>query len=301
MGGIGHTWVKRLFIDRDFRTGSANPEENENPEDYSFIFATVEDNEALMKSSPAYVQMLSSLPEHLRAAHRYGDWNALSGCYFPEFKVGTHTCEAFSIPTGWMRYRAFDYGLDMLACYWIAVSPEGRSYVYRELCEKDKIVPDAARLILDHTMPGESIAITFAPPDIWNRQKDTGKSMAESFMLSGLGIVRASNNRVQGHLQIKEMLAPMPDGKPGLIIFRSCRRLINDLQVIQADETNPNDCAKQPHDITHTVDGLRYYCVSRVLAAGIEAERAAEEELDEEPGEDYETAMCGGEIPRGYM
>ena len=301
MGGIGHTWVKRLFIDRDFRTGSANQEENENPEEYSFVFATVEDNEALMKSSPAYVQMLSSLPEHLRAAHRYGDWNALSGCYFPEFKIGTHTCEAFSIPAGWMRYRAFDYGLDMLACYWIAVSPEGRSFVYRELCEKDKIVPDAARLILDHTMPGENIAITFAPPDMWNRQKDTGKSMAESFMLSGLGIVRASNNRVQGHLQIKEMLAPMRDGKPGLIIFRSCRRLINDLQVIQADEANPNDCAKQPHDITHTVDGLRYYCVSRVLAAGMEAERAAEAELEEEPGEDYETAMCGGEIPRGYM
>jgi phage terminase large subunit len=41
-GGVGHRWVKRLFIDRDYKTDSHNPEENENPDDYNFIFATVE-------------------------------------------------------------------------------------------------------------------------------------------------------------------------------------------------------------------------------------------------------------------
>lgn len=43
-GGVGHRWVKRLFIDRDYKTDSENPEENENPDDYTFVFATVEDN-----------------------------------------------------------------------------------------------------------------------------------------------------------------------------------------------------------------------------------------------------------------
>ena len=71
-GGVGHRWVKRLFIDRNFKTDSANPEENENPDDYSFIFATVEDNKDLLESSPGYLQALSQLPENIRKAHRYG-------------------------------------------------------------------------------------------------------------------------------------------------------------------------------------------------------------------------------------
>ena len=40
-GGVGHRWVKRLFIDRDYKTNCENPEENENPDDYTMIFATV--------------------------------------------------------------------------------------------------------------------------------------------------------------------------------------------------------------------------------------------------------------------
>lgn len=305
-GGIGHRWVKRLFIDRAFKTDSPNPEENENPDDYSFIFASVEDNTALMnsKGGEAYKQMLSALPEKLRRAHRYGDWDALSGVYFDEFTEGRHTCSPFAIPESWQRYRAFDYGLDMFACFWIAVSPEGRSYVYREFCRSNMIVPDAARAILDNTLPGEQISITFAPPDMWNRQKDTGKSMAESFMLGGVGLVKANNNRVQGHLQVKEMLANMPDGKPGLIIFNTCQHLIGDIQCIEADENNPSDCKKIPHDVTHTVDGLRYYCVSRVLATpNGGTETSADVEYEDEGGEteDYTSYMCGGESSLAYI
>ena len=44
-GGVGHQWVKRLFITRDYT-------ENENPEDYAFFKATVEDNVDLLKASP---------------------------------------------------------------------------------------------------------------------------------------------------------------------------------------------------------------------------------------------------------
>ena len=256
-GGVGHRWVKRLFIDRDFKTGCENPEENENPEDYSFIFASVEDNEALMEASPAYVQMLSNLPERMRAAHRYGDWNALSGAYFDEFSEAKHVIEPFPIPKQWRRYRAFDYGLDMLACYWIAVDFDGRCYVYRELCQPDLIVRDAAQMILDHTMPDEHIDITFAPPDMWSTLKDSGRTMAELFMLGGVPIVKVSNNRVQGHMQLKDMLAPRDigekfKGRPMLLFFKNCKRAIGDLPAIQTDEKNPNDCAREPHDITHT-------------------------------------------------
>ena len=81
-GGVGHNWVKRLFIDRDYRTYPDDPERDEHPGDYSFIFATVEDNTHLLESSPTYLKNLANMPEDLRTAYRYGDWNILGGNYF---------------------------------------------------------------------------------------------------------------------------------------------------------------------------------------------------------------------------
>ena len=108
----------------------------------------------------------------------------------------------------------------------------------------------------------EEVKITYAPPDMWSRQKDTGKTMAEVFMLHDVPIVKASRSRVQGWLQVKEMFAPMDDGLPKLRVFNTCREFIDDIQAIQADDKNPNDCAVEPHDITHICDACRYFCMA---------------------------------------
>ena len=171
--------------------------------------------------------------------------------------------------------------------------------MYREACRPGLIVNDAARLMLESTGRDEHIEATFAPPDMWNRQKDTGKSMAEIFMLAGVGLVKADNNRVQGHLQIKEMLAPDESGQPGLMIFDGCRSLIACLKAIQSDERNPNDCARQPHDVTHSVDALRYFCISRVLPGFIPEETAEGDEFS--LMEDYDESMTGGEADMSYI
>ena len=299
-GGVGHSWVKRLFIDRKFIEDKEEPERSENPNDYSFIFASVEDNEVLMKKSPGYLQMLSSLPENVRRAYRYGDWSALGGNYFPEFSEKRHVIKSFTPPPNWSRYRAIDYGLDMLACGWFAVDENGRAYMYRELKVSNLVVTEAAQMIRDCTHPNENILITFAPPDMWNRQKDSGKSMAELFMQSGVPIVKANNNRVQGWLQVKEFLKDMEDGKPGLYVTDNCRSLISDIQAIQADEKNPNDCAKDPHDITHITDMLRYFCISRIVP-GQPADVRSEEPDDDEDGTDYSEYMTGGEVTSAYI
>lgn len=302
-GGIGHAWVKRLFIDKKYKTDSPNPEENENPKDYKFIFATVEDNIAFKKADPVgyqnYLKMLSQLPENIRNAHRYGDWNALSGAFFPEFSEKRHVIRSIDIPRSWNKYRALDYGLDMLACYWIAVDEYGRSYVYRELCMPNLTASDAALKILEYTPPFENIITTFVPPDMWNRQKDTGKTIAEVFLEHGLGITRADNNLFQGGMMIKEFLKDMPDGKPALVILDNCKQLIEHISIIQADEKDPNKYAKEPHEITHTVDAIRYYCISRTLPTEVPEEPEYYDEDDYE--EDYESYMTGGEVTSSYL
>ena len=301
-GGVGHRWVKRLFIDRQFKTDCANPEENENPDDYEFIQALVTDNTALMKSNGGkqYLAMLSSLPENIRNAHRYGDWDALGGNYFPEFQTATHVCEPFAIPPSWARYRAFDYGLDALAVLWFAIAPNGRVYMYRELKKSGLIVSDAAQEILSNTGVNEKIVTTYAPDDIWSRQKDTGKTMAEVFLSNGVAIVKASRSRVQGWLQVKEFLAPMEDGKPKLMVFNTCQNFIDDIQAIQASDKDPNDCATEPHDITHLPDACRYFCISRTMAAKSGEDKPEPDEF-ETAEEDYESYMTGGKITNAYI
>lgn len=292
-GGVGHQWVKRLFIDKKYR-------ENENPDDYCFIPAKWSDNTDLMASSPAYRNMLDNLPENIRKAHRDGDWNALAGQYFSEFQIGLHTCEAFTIPKEWKRYRAFDYGLDCFACLWVAVDFSGRCYVYREVAASGLVVSDAAATALGCTGPDERVEYTIAPPDMWSTTKDTGKTMAQIFTENGLGLVRGNNSRVQGWLNVKELMKIWPDKKPGIIIFNDCRGLIDDLQALQFDDRNPSDVAKEPHDITHRPDALRYFCQSRFLMPELSTPY---EQDDDEPqrGMDYEEAMCGGSVSASYI
>ena len=317
-GGVGHRWVKRLFIDKQYKTHCENPEENENPEDYTFIFATVEDNTHMLEHSPNYLRNLAQMPEDLRRAYRYGDWDALGGGYFKEFQFQTHMRKPFKIPQHWHRYRSFDYGLDMFACIWWAVDTDGRCWAYREVEDKGLIVQKAAQLCLANSPVYENIEATYEPWDMWSRSKESGKTMAELFLTNGLPIIQSDRNRVQGHMQIKSMLAPMPltdpyiislypEGQapaalPGLMLFEGLQKVANDLRDIQADEKNINDCAKQPHEVTHTVDAVRYFCISRVLKAEepVEAKPSRDDWFDRKE-ENYETYMCGGEPDASYM
>lgn len=290
-GGVGHQWVKRLFIERDFLPG-------ENPEDYRFIKATVEDNVDLLRGSPDYVNALDLLPEDIRRAHRYGDWDALAGGYFPEFKRLTHVVPEFEIPKEWKKYRSFDYGLDMFACLWVAVDFQGRCYVYRELAESQMIVSAAAKSALALTPPEERVEYTIAPPDMWSTQKDTGKTMAQVFLENGLSLVRANNGRVQGWMAVKELMKPMADGRPGLVVFERCKGLIDDLTAIQHDEKNPSDCAKDPHELTHRPDALRYFAQLRTLKPEMPPQ---EEEDVGKRLRPYEEYMAGGEADESYF
>ncbi|MBQ4047310.1 MAG: phage terminase large subunit [Clostridia bacterium] len=262
-GGVGHAWVKRLFIDCDYRPG-------ERAEDYVFIPAKAGDNAALREKDPGYLAWLDSLPDGQREAWRDGDWDAFLGQYFSEFRRDIHVVEPFVIPKGWRRYVSMDYGLDMCAVLWIAVAPNGRNYVYKEIHRKDLTISDAAAEIL-RVNNGEEIYEFLAPPDLWSRQRETGRTTAEIFSEAGLFLTKTSNNRTAGWLAVKEelKLRTWEDGRkaPRLQIFANCRHLIKNLPLLRHDERDPTDCATEPHEITHAPDALRGFCIYRTSAA----------------------------------
>ena len=255
-GGVGHIWVKRLFIDRDYT-------ENENPDDYIFIPALVYENEYIMNNDPDYVKALESLPEDRKKAMLYGDWDIFEGQFFTEFKRSVHVIDPFPIPKDWYIYFVMDYGLDKLAGYWIAVDYDNNAYVFREVYESNLLVSEAREKIKQ--MTNESIYLYLAPPDMWNRHKETGKSTADIFAEGGIDLYKTNNDRIQGWLQMKEWLKIVKDEQgcetAKLKIFSTCRNLIRCLPQIQHDEKKVGDIANEPHELTHSVDAIRGFCV----------------------------------------
>mgnify|MGYP001319146967 CR=1 FL=1 len=233
------------------------------------------------RRTPAwYEQTKRDLPLSYRQEYPATPEDAFSGgegAFFPEFDPLVHVVEPFEIPAHWQRYRTLDYGLDMLACYWIAIDPQGTAYVYREVHQPNLIISQAAHRIREATPMNEHIRATYAPPDLWNRRQDTGKSATDIFREHGIYFVKSSNDRHSGWMAMKEWLRPYEtlDEQTGevkrtakLKIFSTCRNLIKYLPQLRRDENDPNDADTEPHEATHAPDAIRYFCVMQRSIAG---------------------------------
>lgn len=266
-GGVGNDWVKRLFVDRIYKT-------SEDPENYLFIKSLVYDNDYLMTHDPDYVKALEALPEVRRKAMLYGDWNAFEGAFFPEFDEEKHISDPFDIPDSWIRFRALDYGLDMTACLWMALSPDKRIFVYRELYKSGLIISEAAKQIVQLTGSNERIRYTVASPDLWNRRQDSGKSGFDIMCDAGLrGLRKADNSRVAGWRAVREYLNGGTAAEPKMTIFRCCPNLIRTLPQLRFDSHVREDAADSPHEITHAPEALRYGLMSRMPRSEIKPGR----------------------------
>ena len=257
-GGIGHSWVKARFID----IGEPNVIHKFKEGTRIFIPSLIQDNMFLLDRDPDYVTRLDNLPEKERKALKFGDWDIFDGQFFTEFNRKIHVCTPFEIPKDWRRFRTRDYGLDMCAVCWIALDWKMNAYVYKELYKPNLIVSSAAEAI--NAMTNENIVTDYAPPDLWNRNRDTGKSTADIFAENGQFLTKADNNRISGWLAVHEWLKVFTDeqGQPTskLKIFSNCTNLIRTLPALQHDDKNPNDVANEPHELTHIPDALRYFC-----------------------------------------
>ncbi len=264
-GGVGHAWVKRLFIDRQYVEG-------ERPEDYEFIQAKVTDNPVLMKKDPEYINMLRSLPYELREAWLNGSWDIFAGQYFSEWNRDVHVVEPFAIPSWWRRYITMDYGLDMLAAYLIVVDDHDMAYVVQEVYKgrdlgegaKGLIVSEAAAEVRALAGNGD-IAAYLAPPDLWNARQETGKSVADIFAESGIYLTQTNNDRIDGWMAMHERLHVFEDEQgvqvAKLRIFPQCVNLIRTLPQLRYDDKRINDVATEPHELTHGPDAIRGWCV----------------------------------------
>lgn len=269
-GGIGHGWLKRIFIERRFN-------ERENPEDYAFIQALVDDNAALMDNDPDYVRRLESEPnEVLRKAYRFGDWNIFAGQFFQEISKEVHLIKSFSIPPHWNRFGAYDYGFNHPAMFgWFANDEDGNTYLYREMARAQTRVDLFAKELNGY----EDTALLYpiiAGHDCWT-QKATLRddalppTIAEQFQTHGIYLKKAITDRIQGAAQVRDYLAwqKRPTGKPRFYIFDTCPITFDCLSRMIHDPDRVEDVLKvdasdgDPMSGDDPYDMVRYGLMSR--------------------------------------
>lgn len=256
-GGIGHAWVKRLFVDRVYRPGEV-------AEEFAFIPARVEDNRVLLEADPGYLQALQSLPERLRAAWLEGRWDVFEGQFFPEFSEEVHRFREGECPELVRCFAAVDYGFDQLAALLLGVDADGGLWVLREHCEAGRTLSEAARAVARLCAAAPlPVRYVVASPDLWNRRQDTGRSGFSVFQeTAGMPPMRAADDRrIPGWRILREYLA---DGGEGvrLRIHEGCRVLLRSLPALLCDPIRAEDASDHPHEVTHGPEALRYAVMS---------------------------------------
>ena len=248
-GGIGHAWVKRRWIDRDYQG-------KEKPEDYVAILGHVYDNTVLMETDPDYLATLESLPDDLRRAWLEGDWDVFAGQFFHELRRDIHGFTG-DIPEGW-TFRCLDYGESApSAVYWCRVDYDGHIWVYRELYGKGMRYTALADKIKE--MTDEEIRYTVGSPDIFAKSKGTGEVGAETLTRRGVPVVRADDNRIEGWRHMREFVIPEA---PRLHVHTdNCRNWWRTVPTQIYDEHRTEDMDPDGED--HAAEATRYGLMSR--------------------------------------
>jgi hypothetical protein len=254
-GGIGHDWVKRIWIDRQFDA------EEQEKDDFVFLPAKAVDNPHLDDS---YYTTLNSLPDKMRKAYRDGNWDVFVGQFFTEWDKSKHVTNPFPIPATWKRYRAYDHGREKpCCCKWYAVDYDGRIWVYREFYASGLNVDQIAKEIV-RLSAGETYEYSVSDPAIFANigmvDKSGGQTIAESFARNGVMFIPASNRRVDGWNIMHQYLYWDEQVYPKIIYFNTCFNSIRTIPNLIHDDVRPEDLDTQGED--HAADVDRYFLVS---------------------------------------
>lgn len=252
-GGIGHNWNVAYFIEKNYP-----PELQSMAGEFIFVRARPDDNKFL--SQEYWATELNTLPDRQRKAWVEGDYYAFSGQGFPTWSDSEHVIDPFVIPEGWPRWRAVDWGYNApFCCLWFTKDVvSGRVYVYREVYEKQLTDRNQARMIRELSA-GETIYFSYADPkSFWNKKNmlDIVTTSADEYAAEGIYLVKADNDRLSGKRKVDRLLEKLPDGKPGIQVFRNCANLIRTMPTLVAAENNPEDIDTNQDD--HAYDTLKY-------------------------------------------
>jgi hypothetical protein len=228
--GPGHLWVKKFWVDRDFRKEPAAL----SPDDFAFVPARASDNPHLPEEY--FTKTLASLPDAMRKALMDGSWDVVEGQYFLEWNADLHVkpprteeegiTDKWGIPFGWQRIGGVDWGR---AAPWAAleaaIDPDGRPIIYRGVAEPGWDHEQQA----EWGRAGSPQCLYLADPACWskgsaNSKEARAKDMSHAELWAKYGWRNvipagrsegATRDRVAGWQHVAAFLKKMPDRKSG--------------------------------------------------------------------------------------
>ena len=255
---IGLSTIERGTLFEDLYTGDNdfnklfmpwNSDPRRDEEWYEKTKRDLGDN--IMQEYPATVEEALTIP---------------GGAFFPEFKPHTHITKDAKINKDNVYY-ALDYGLDMLAVLGISEN-KNRYKAFMEIHEPGLLASEAAKLCYSR-----GIRTSFAPPDLWDKNRHTGETTADIFLKNGVRLIPVDNSFEIGCINMKEYLRVVDtiNEQTGQthqesilsVVEGTCTNLERCITKIQKDKNKPNVYAKQPHELTHIVDALRYFSTGK--------------------------------------
>lgn len=255
-GGVGHGWVKREFITSQLPG-------------HKFVPAKVWDNPVLMEADPEYVKTLEKLPPELRRMYLEGDWDVFAGQVFWEWRADKHIVDEFEYPIELCaKIVSFDWGYNAPGCAsWLAFTPEGRVYQYREMYQtqksplewaKDMKIFFAVEKVQEVVLPHDCFSHLGGNQmiaDVFREEWADLGEMAPRIVRGNTGTVGAVKNRLA---IMHQYMTDAPDGKPWFQVHRKCTNFTRTVPELVYSDTDPEaiNSAGEDHAYDATSLGL---------------------------------------------
>ena len=227
-------------------------------------------------------------PERYKVAG-LGEWGIAAGQFFDCWKESVHVVKPFKIPSGWMRFRAMDWGsYHPYAVLWFAVDFDDNLWCYRELygwggkpnVGTKETAAQVGERIAEVEKAAENVSYGVLDNACWASTGVTGPTIAEELnnVLCSHGLVtfgKSSKGRVDGANALRQRLIGVDDGagkvKPKIFFFSTCIHSIRTIPMLAHDKHNPETYDTNGED--HITDTAVYACLSRPLPPDMPEEK----------------------------
>jgi phage terminase large subunit len=272
-GGVGHAWLKAMFVDGKPAPGM-EPHQYKR-EHYSYIPATYLDGP--YKDDQPYLDNLLMQPKAVQRAWILGDWNIVAGAYFdcwsmiddpsadpPQIDMTFDPLWLESERKSWWDvWISIDWGFQHhAAVYWYTLDSHGNCYTFREIVVKKQGSRALAKAIIENSRDLSIDAIYLSPDAKSKHDYDANsikQQMDDIFLDSDLPCTTiASDDRKAGWLLMHQMLS---SGQ--WKIGRNCREALAGLPTLMINPANIEDVLKVDAIADDVGDALRYGIFSR--------------------------------------
>jgi phage terminase large subunit len=239
-GGIGHAWVKALFI---------APWRKDEETETRFVFGTVEDN---VFNNPEYRKNLEKNVGWRLQAYRYGDWDIMAGQYFSTWHHDLIVKKGLKVMPGASVWCSLDYGFQHPTAVYLLSEYDGKIRFIDEHWKQKGLVPFHAVAIKSmlerHGLTYSDLSAFVAGHDVFaTRGNASEKTIAREYEEAGIKLTHANIDRINGAGRLLKLLGdPLAEKpiEPQIEISDRCVRLIECLPQMQHDPHRPEDVLK---------------------------------------------------------